>query len=70
MSVDQNNPIQISQVSGAGTQTMTIGTGGTLTVNGGTLKVGTIAVPTLPTSDGYYRLRINSGVATWVTDAS
>jgi hypothetical protein len=66
MAIDQNNPIQIAQPSPAGTQTMTVGTGGTLQISGGSLKVGTIALPALPSSDGDYKLHVSSGVATWV----
>lgn len=54
------------QPNGAGLQTMSVLTGGTLHINGGTLKVGTVAVPSLPTGDGDYKLHIASGVATWV----
>lgn len=59
-------PITISQTDGSGTQTLTVSTGGTIAVSGGAIKVGTVAIPSLPTSNGDYKLHIDSGVATWV----
>jgi hypothetical protein len=67
--VSYNTPIQLQQVKPDGTQLLVVGTGGTLEIDG-TLVLGTIALPALPTSNGFYRIQISSGVASWVTDAS
>lgn len=61
----QNTAIYISQPNGDGSQTMTVDTGGVLQITNGSLVVGTIAVPALPTTNGVYQLTISGGVATW-----
>lgn len=48
-------------------QTLVVGAGGTLDVSAGTLLLGTVALPNLPTGNGTYHISITSGVATWVS---
>ena len=53
-----NNTVTITQPATDGSQTLTVGTGGTFVL-------GTVALPPVPTTNGTYNLVVSGGVATW-----
>ena len=65
MAADSTIAAKIQHLDGG--DRLCVASGGTIEVaTGGSLKVGTIAIPALPTDDGDYVLHIASNVATWV----